>query len=159
MKDGRTQWEKAERDNLDVACEYLRRYNYQVRDILAMCVAAVCDTSVSEMMTSTDISDRYARWLFLYAYRYMTSESFRKMAKSLNGYGKDYSAQSIVWGVNHMSEMITSNSVWAKRWEVIKRIIKSKDGFEKKEERKFSDGIVIVVPKHLKNKVEIIYED
>lgn len=107
-------------------CNLLKESEISIQDNLSLFVAAQCDIDHTEMMNDT--SKYYAaqcRWLYWYAYRYMTNEPYTKMAKRLGKTGRMFSSSGIQSGVNKMAQMVTQDTVWRKRWILIKHLIKT----------------------------------
>lgn len=138
--------------NIEKALAYIAKSEIDMRRFIADCCASLCDVGVKEMLADTDVVYlAHARWLFWYAYRYMTNESYEKIALSTSEKGHSFSLRTIQNGVNKMSMMIASEPMWTKRWTIIKRIIKLRE----KEEPKRDNTITISVPRHLKDVINI----
>jgi hypothetical protein len=69
--------------------------------------------------------------------------------------GHRFVLRSIQNGVSRMSTMIENESLWKRRWTIIKRIIKLRE----QEDDYIDKTIVIQVPKTLKGKVNIQIKD
>lgn len=120
--------------------------------ILTDNVSAICGIRSDELMIDTHAAHiSHARWLFWYAYRYVTNESYLKMSEVLKTPHKKFVGRAIQQGVTKMSMMIECEPVWHKRWESIKQLIKQKYG----EEDGVDNTITICVPLHLKEKIKI----
>lgn len=146
-------WAVLDNINIEQACNYLRYHEQDIQKYLANIVASLCDVDAQEMLDNNDIIyNAHARWLFWYAYRYMTNESYDKIAKSTAFNGRPFHLRTIQSGVNKMSMMIESEDIWQKRWAIVKRIIKLRD---KKKEEKIDNTIVIQIPKDLRDKINI----
>ena len=140
-------------ENLEQALYYIGRCGMAINDYLADVIASLCGISAKEMLSDTNATHlAQPRWLYWYAYRYMTGESFLKMTKVLKVGSKTFTEKGIQGGVEKMSAMIESEPIWGKRWSIVKRIIKLNE--ETKEN--ISDTIVINVPKNIKDKVNIV---
>lgn len=146
-------WAKIDSDNLNKALSYLRNTETEASEYIAECVASLCDVNVEDMLSNTNVIFLvHARWLYWYAYRYMTNESFDKMSHRLKTDSKTFGARSIQKAVTKMSMLIASEPIWSKRWAVVKRIIKLRNNSDKKTD----NTIVVQVPKELKDKVNIV---
>ena len=130
---------------------HLQIHNNNVIESLRDCVAWICDIPVEEMEKSTSIYASQTRWLFWYAYRYVTNESYLKMSETLKTPRKKFVGRAIQQGVTKMSMMIECEPVWRKRWDYIKQVIKQKYG----EDENVDNTITICVPLHLKEKIKI----
>lgn len=158
-------WERLDDDLVTTICGLLNQYEYKAQDYLADWVASLCDVDKRIMLTASDKSDMaHARWFFWYAYRYMTNESYDKIAEMTKHNGYQFTSRGVISGVNKMSMMIANEPMWTKRWVIIKRIIKQRfvglENSEKSDSTAAYDGKVVVnVPKELKNKVKILFND
>jgi hypothetical protein len=116
------------------------------------CVASICDVDKLDMMTNvSNLNTIHSRWLFWYAYRYMTKDSFSHISHITLRYGKKFTEQSVSSSVNKMGNMIDNDTIWAKRWAIIKRIIKLRDSTLSDENQ---NAVVIVqYPKNVEIKL------
>lgn len=150
--------ELLEKENLHKALHYLRKYGSDTRKYLAQCVAAICDVDVEKMLTNTDVIYlAHARWLYWYAYRYLTNESYEKIAINTSTMGHPFALRSVQGAVNKMAMMIEKEPMWKKRWTIIKHIIKLQDG--ESANTNVDNTIVIQVPKELKDKINITIKE
>lgn len=116
-----------EHSSAEDICKLLREHESDIHAYLARFVASICDVDYYEMMNDNGSNSRYnaqCRWLFWLAYRYMTSEPYGKMAERLGKYGKRFTTSGINFGVNKMTQMVDSDTVWKKRWIMVKRIVR-----------------------------------
>lgn len=118
-----------EQETLDKVCELLKGYETRMQDYLAHFVASLCDVKLEDMLTDCNVLHAaQARWLYWYSYRYMTSETYDKIAERTARYfGKRFTMQGVAAGVNKMAQMIEQEPIWKKRWTIIKRLLKSRD--------------------------------
>lgn len=145
-------WDSIDYKNIDTALSFLRRYEGDVRTYLASCVASVCNINTEDMFSNTDvIYYAHARWLYWYAYRYMTNESYEKIANDTKEMGHFFVQRSIQGGVTKMMTMIEREPLWKKRWSIIKNIILQRDANATMKD----NTIVIQVPKEVQDKVKI----
>lgn len=109
-------------NTLDAACKLLASYEGDMREYLAEFTCALCGISVEEMRdkNAKDSLCAQVRWLYWYAYRYMTGDSFASIQQK-EGNGVVISA--IAQGVNKMSRLIDGRTIWTRRWNDLKRII------------------------------------
>ena len=69
-------WKTNESDKMSEICSLILEQEHSVQDYLADIVAALCDLTTQDMMTKKgSLHCNHARWLFWYAYRYMTNET------------------------------------------------------------------------------------
>ena len=115
-----------ERIAMKCVCDTLLNYEGRVRNYLADFVASLCNVETERMFSDDNHLDvAQARWLFWYAYRYMTNETYEKIGK-LSGelYGKVFTKVGVASSVNKMNMMIEQQPIWKKRWTIVKQIIK-----------------------------------
>lgn len=107
-------------------CEALRDYGSNARQHLADFVASLCNIDKERMQSKcNDLDVAQCRWMFWFAYRFMTNETYDKIGRiSEQLYGKRYTKVGVSIGVSKMSSLIEQNSMWKKRWTIIKRVIK-----------------------------------
>lgn len=149
-------WVDVEYSHVEQAIWHLKQQEEDVRMFLADFVAAVCGVEREDMFSNSDTACfAHARYLYWYAYRYMTGESYEKMARQVPNGGHRFVLRSIQNGVNRMSMMIEEQPLWKKRWTIIKRIIKLRE----QDDDYIDKTIVIQVPKTLKGKVNISIKD
>ena len=116
---------KEEQKAIQDACKALRGYEKQIKNCLAQLVASLCGISTMELLQDTTrVPIKHARWLYWYAYKQMTKESCKSISKMSDKY-KHFHTSSITSGITQMSMMISREPIWAKRWDIIKRVIKS----------------------------------
>jgi hypothetical protein len=136
---------------IDEVCRLLRLHETNIQEYMVDCVASICDVDKLDMMTNvSNLNTIHSRWLFWYAYRYMTNEPFIRISNITLRYGKKFTEQSIANCVNKMGNMIASETIWTKRWAIIRRIIKLRDKTAKSD----LQDVIKVVVHHPKN-VEI----
>lgn len=152
-EDIKREWQ--ELDSIDEILRLVRECEYNVQEYLANTVASLCDVDVDTMMSNCDkIYIAQARWLFWYAYRYMTNETYEKIGEMSRTRGKHpFTTNTIGQAINKMSALIESEPIWKKRWMIIKRIIKLRD--EVSSEKKTDNTIIIQVPRELRDKLNI----
>lgn len=115
--------------NIEQVCELLHSRERDVQEYLAHFVASLCDVDYETMVgnKACDTKTYYiaqCRYLFWYAYRYMTNEPYEKMAERLGKLGRKFSATGIISGVNKMAQMTEKDSIWKNRWLTLKRLIR-----------------------------------
>jgi hypothetical protein len=138
--------EENERKTIEYICGALNTYGFSVRLYLADFIASLCNVEKEKMFsTCNNLDVAQARWLFWYAYRYMTNETYEKIGK-LSGelYGKTFTKVGVAASVNKMYELIEQQPIWRKRWLIVKRIIKFSNTLIEEQE---NQPIRIVVPK------------
>ena len=133
-------------------CNILAGHGNLIISSLADFVASMCHVDKDAMFANnTTLVVSQARWLFWYAYRYMTNETYCKIGKETGAlYGREFTQFGVSSGVGKMSVLIEKEPIWRKRWSIIKRIIKEYNGEEKPE------PVKVFVPKNVN--VEVIKE-
>ena len=118
--------ETNERLAMKLVCDTLANYEDRIRVHLADFVASICNVDIERMFsTCNDLDVAQARWLFWYAYRYMTNETYEKISKlSESMYKRKFTKTCVASSVNKMYAMIEQQPIWRKRWTIVKRIIK-----------------------------------
>ena len=138
--------EDNERITMQCVCDTLKNYGGRARVYLAEFVASLCNVETKRMFSSSnDLDVAQARWLFWYAYRYMTNETYEKIGKlSMPLYGKAFTKVGVASSVNKMYTLIEQKPIWRKRWTIIKRIIKQSENLIEENAQK---PIKIIIPK------------
>lgn len=139
--------EENERITMNCVCDTLSAYGGRIRLYLADFIASLCNVEKEKMFsTCNNLDVAQARWLFWYAYRYMTNETYEKIGK-LSGelYGKTFTKVGVAASVNKMYELIENGGIWRKRWLIVKRIIKISNTLIEEQE---NQPIKIIIPKN-----------
>lgn len=148
----KSDWEHLENDNIEKACEYLRRYEGDIEDYVAEIVASLCNVDVDKMLSDTSVAYlAQARWLYWYALRYMTNETYDKIAeRTMSKTSYRFTPNGIGQSINKMSAMIVNEPIWTKRWIILKRIIKLRDTVVKEKSEMETVTMKIIAPKGVK---------
>lgn len=132
-------------------CGLLDKYNYDLLNNLIQYVAALCNLDPIDMLSISDkIYVSQSRWLLWYAHRYMTHESYEKIAERTCIEGHVFNTRSVAAGIEKMAHIIETEEIWQKRWAIIKKIIKLWRSNETEENKE----ITITIPKDWKVKVK-----
>lgn len=118
--------EENERETMRCVCDILSNFEGKIRTYLADIVASLCNVDKEKMFSESNSLDvAQARWLFFYAYRYMTNETYEKIGR-LSGelHGKRFTKMGVAASVNKMYSLIEQQPIWRKRWTIVKHIIK-----------------------------------
>ena len=136
-----------ERIAMKCVCDTLLNYEGRVRNYLADFVASLCNVEKEKMFSENNSLDvAQARWLFWYAYRYMTGETYEKIGRiSHDTYGKTFTKVGVASSVNKMSVMIEQQPIWKKRWTIVKRIIRITNSLI---DENTEEPIKIIIPKN-----------
>jgi hypothetical protein len=117
--------EENERKTIQCICDTLTNYEGRIRLYLADFIASLCEVDKDKMFSACNELDvAQARWLYWYAYRYMTGETYEKIGKLSGLYGKTFTKVGVAASVNKMYTLIEQQPIWRKRWVIVKRIIK-----------------------------------
>lgn len=144
--------EENERITMKCVCDTLSAYGGRIRLYLADFIASLCNVEKERMFSScNDLDVAQARWLFWYAYRYMTGETYEKIGKlSKPIYGKAFTKVGVAASVNKMYTLIEQQPIWRKRWTIVKRIIKLQNEMEFEPQV----PITITIPKNVELKIK-----
>ena len=127
--------------------------------MLAEKTCELCNVTIEEMFTDTSHSKEYsahARWLFWYAYRYITGESCKKIAQSTFFGTRKYSASTVIAALNTIGIKMATEPIWHKRWKLLKQEIKENiTDVEIVED----NTIVISVPKGMRSQFNIVVQE
>lgn len=136
-----------ERITIKCVCDTLRGYGSRIREYLADFVASICNVERDDMFSScNDLDVAQARWLYFYAYRYMTNDTYEKIGRTpVGANGKTFTKVGVATGINKMYELIEQQPIWRKRWLIIKRIIKESDS----SIQELPTPVTIKVPKNV----------
>ena len=115
--------QRIEADTIDKVCSLLRDYHSQTKDYIADITASLCGISKDDMLTDTRHIDVIrARWLYWYAYRYMFDVSYESIAKQSSN--RLFTTPCVGQAIAKMSLLVDTNTIWNKRWTILKSIIK-----------------------------------
>lgn len=155
-EDIKREWKDVDLHVREEIAAILRRYDYSPLTMLGWYVSSICDIDFSDMLSSSDKTHiAQSRWLFWYAYRYMTNETYEQIAQRCAIDGCAFSCESVRVGCSKMSVLIERDFMWRRRWEVIKDIIKlgneALNEVNESKKRKItlniSDGIEVEIKK------------
>lgn len=141
-------------------CEMIRHCDFNINDYIAHFIAAICDIEYEDLIGE---DKRYftsqCRWLYWYAYRYMTNEPYANIAKRMKDLGREYTTSAIIIGVNRMARLIEDDSTWHKRWVLTKRIIKEHQELNLSENDNNGNVVNIVIQKPKDTFVKVSFKD
>ena len=145
-------WQQLETENIDKACELLRQHESRIEDYIAEIVAALCNVDCSDMLTNSSVAYlAQARWLYWYAIRYMTNETYDKIAmRTTAKSGCKFTPNGIGQSINKMALLVAQEPIWVKRWTIIKHIIKLRDMVVKEKSEMETVTMKIIAPKGVK---------
>ena len=161
-KEIRNDWMNLEKKSFKEIEIVLQRYDYNMQNMLASFVASICDVDVADMLASTDkMHVSQSRWLYWYAYRYMSHETYERISARTAIDGCRFTKDGIRKGIEKMNELINTENVWMGRWMAIKRMIKLKANPHDYYENDFSNPmpqkykLLMQIPRELKDKIVI----
>lgn len=132
-------------DTSMAVCEYLADY-----------IASLCGFTRAEMFSRVrNQATTHARWLFWYAYRFMTKDTYSEIAYRTESW-HFYTSKSVQVATQKMSSMIDSEPMWNRRWRVVKQFIKLREGYD---DEKLDNTIIVQVPRHIKDKIQIVIKE
>lgn len=150
-------WDDIMQKGIEAICDALRSYEYDIQEHLCLFVASLCDVNKREMMSSNRLYLAQARWLYWYAYRYMTHKTSEEISQRTSHEGRHYSISCISNSISKMDSLIEHDETWRERWSVVKMVIKAKSPIEKNNIIELGDKrICISIPQELKKVVKFV---
>lgn len=145
-----------EQDAIDVARDALKGYTDNVKDMVAELVASLCDVDKREMLSEPRIAPLVqARWFYWYVIKQLYGTTNESISKQFAGKHR-FKTSCVTQGISKMSMLIQSNTVWTKRWSIVKRVIMDANKVEQQELFVQNTTVKIIHPKGVN--VEIIQE-
>lgn len=135
---------------LGTICETIRKYNVLSAKHLASITAELCGVDVEEMLHDTSHRmNSEARYLYWFAYRYLTEESYSSIAKK--PWQRRFTEQCVGAAILRMGNLIGANTIWTKRWVILKHVIKGILEHKPKQSELFDDEVTIriISPKNV----------
>ena len=141
-----------ETENIEKACDLLRQHESRIEDYMADIVASLCNVDCAAMLTNSSVAYlAQARWLYWYAIRYMTNETYDKIAmRTTAKSGCKFTPNGIGQSINKMALLVAQEPIWVKRWTIIKHIIKLRDMVVKEKSEMETVTMKIIAPKGVK---------
>lgn len=145
-------WQRLETENIEKACDLLRQHESRIEDYMADIVASLCNVDCAAMLTNSSVAYlAQARWLYWYAIRYMTNETYDKIAmRTTAKSGCKFTPNGIGQSINKMALLVAQEPIWVKRWTIIKHIIKLRDTVIKEKGDMETLTMKIIAPKGVK---------
>ena len=136
--------------------ELLKQFAMKDTDYLLKVVASVCDVNERDIMSQEKTGNYISqvRWLYWYAYRYLTGEPYCRIAELSTAVGCKYTKDGVRKGVNKIGYIIHGSEMWQRRWNIIRGAIKKLKHENEQNEQEPYD-IVITIPKGIKDLVNI----
>lgn len=140
----------------------LRNYNYDEQDMLQSFVAWICNVDVADMLSQSMRTELVrARYLYWYALRTMTGETYQTLSERTVFDGFIFSKNGIRQGCELMGELIETENIWKNRWIRVRRLLKlmhdphdyNLSDNAKPNPQKYK--LLLTVPKGMKDNVEI----
>jgi chromosomal replication initiation ATPase DnaA len=139
---------RIEEDTIDKVCFLLSEYHFRTKDYIADITASLCGISKKDMLTDTRHIDVIrARWLYWYGYRYMFDASYESIAKQSGN--RLFTTPCVGQSVAKMSSLIDTNTIWKKRWSILKNIIKLMLNDNDRMKENIQQTITLKVPKNI----------
>lgn len=136
----------------------LKNEYYDANNKLRVFVANLCGIDSADILSVTDAPHIFqARWLYWYAMRYMTHDTYDRLSEITKIDGHRFGLRCIAKGVAQINELIESDSTWRIRWKKVKDFIKEMQRDDERENELLTQKhkIVINVPYEIKNNIEI----
>ena len=149
-------WQQLETENIEKACELLRQHESRIEDYIADIVASLCNVDCTEMLTNSSTAYlAQARWLYWYAIRYMTNETYDKIAlRTTAKSGCSFTPNGIGQSINKMALLVAQEPIWIKRWTIIKHIIKLRDANQQDFVPQETVTMRVIAPKNIKVEIK-----
>lgn len=120
-------------------------------------VSDVCGVGVDEMFAEEKrIHCVHARWMYWYALRYMTGESYEVISRPLYFCTHKYTKACVASGVRNIGAMMAREPLWHKRWTTLKQAIRETISDVEIVE---DNTIVISVPKGMRSQFNIVVQE
>lgn len=165
-KDYRKEWVNLQECSFKEIELVLRNYDYDSQNMLASFVASICDVDVADMLSASDNAYvSQVRWLYWYALRYMTQDSYQRISERTMLGGCKFTKDGIRKGCEKMNVLIETDDAWLKRWIVIKRMIKFKReplSYQESDNanpmpKKYK--VMVTMPDELKDKIDVVFKE
>lgn len=149
-------WQRLETENIEKACDLLRQHESRIEDYMADIVASLCNVDCAAMLTNSSVAYlAQARWLYWYAIRYMTNETYDKIAmRTTAKSGCKFTPNGIGQSINKMALLVAQEPIWVKRWTIIKHIIKLRDSSKQAYLPQETVTIYVTPPKGVKVEIK-----
>lgn len=146
-------WDSIDENVLEQINTLLQNYQYDLLNNITNYVASLCNIDPYDMLSVSDkVYISQSRWLLWYSWRYMTHESYEKIAEHTCIEGHVFNTRSVAAGIEKMAKIIEQEKIWEKRWSILKHIIKLWKSNNDMQENK---TITINIPKDMDIKVKI----
>ena len=111
-------------------CNILAQYDKDIRLCLEKIVCALCNVKQEKLWGRTrDMTIVQARWFYWYAYRFISNDSHQSIAHIQE---RKFATSCVGQSITKMSMLISSDTVWSKRWIILKQILKEAFKYEEK---------------------------
>lgn len=143
-------------ESVDKVCRILSSIEESIIEYISDLVASLCGISKEEMLAdSKKAQGVQVRWFLWYCIRYLTNESYEKIASRMEGMDATVTGAGIGIGITKMSFLIENEPIWNKRWCIMKKIMKTYN--EKNPTNEPKSNVVRVVI-HKPNDVDVKVE-
>lgn len=158
----KNEWLKLERKSFKEIEQILQNFTFNEQVMVGSFVATLCGVDYSDLFVENKRQQNtHARWLYWYAIRYMTGETYERISVRTYFDGCRFSGQNIGIGISKMNKMIGTEYEWKRRWKIIKHFIDLKEDPESYHENDFSNPmsmkykLSLNVPKGMKKNIEV----
>lgn len=142
--------DELEDKTIEKVCQIIQNYNGELKTILAYITASLCDVKAEDLLVDTTRMDVVrARWLYWYAYHYMTGETHESISRKSEEQRK-FATSAVGAGITKISALIDTSSVWSKRWAYLKRVVKILTKQTETKQKQQTIQIKVTAPKGTK---------
>lgn len=114
---------EAEVEAICAASNALMMYTKAIKGNLAKLIASLCNEDVDEMLNAPkNIKLVQSRWLYWYSLKHLYGETGESISRGIHDHYQ-YKTSSIIQGISKMSMLIQKNTIWTKRWYIVKRVM------------------------------------
>lgn len=111
-------------------CNILSQYDFDVKQCLEEIVCSLCNIDHDKLWSRTrNLAVVQARWLFWYAYRFISNDSHQSIANITT---RKFATSCVGQSITKMSMLISSDTIWSRRWIILKQILKEAFKYEQK---------------------------
>ena len=155
-------WARLDKRNFAEIEAVLQRFKFDEQVMLASFIASICDVDYADLFTEVKRQENtHARWLYWYALRYMTSDTYEKISARTYFDGCRFGGQTVGVGISKMARMISTEPKWNKCWKLVKHMIDLHVDPHSYHQNDFTNPlpqkykVSLRVPRELKDKIEV----
>lgn len=146
------EWQEIDDEIINGVCCLLQKYDFDLTNYIVHFVASVCNVEPIDLLIVSDKTYvSQSRWLLWYAIRYMTHESYERIGIKTSVEGHQFKTRSVAAGIEKMAHIIETETIWQKRWSIIKKIIK----IWKHKDDTPNNEIIVNIPNNMDVKIKV----